>query len=153
MRKFFTTFALAILLTSFRRGEPEATLTCKSGSGRTIFTAELPSCSYLENAELSIDGAKLVFSAEDKSYIIFDPDNKVLTIFLETRSDNPKSYKFLKLWALPSTFKKTKSDRGAGTQFHDTYEFHAKLYATEPRNIGDANTKTIELNCVLDYEL
>lgn len=153
MRKIFTTAVLVILLTSFRPGEPEAILTCKSESGRTIFTAKFPGCSYLGNAELSIDGSKLVFSVEDKSHIIFDPDSKVFTVFLESKSDNPKSYKFLKFWALPSTFKRTKSESGPGTEFHNIYEFHAKLYATEPRDIKEINTRTIELICVLDYEL
>src|SRR5438105_12431411 len=133
MRKFFTTILLVALLTSFRPGETVATLTCKSESGRTTFTAELPSGSYLDKAELNIDGSKLIFSLDDRSSIIFDPDNKVFTIFLRSKSDDPKAYKFLKFWALPSSFKKVKSEKGPGTEFHDTYEFHAKLYATEPR--------------------
>ena len=149
----FLAILLVALLTSFRPGEPVATLTCKSESGRTTFTAELPNCSYLEKAELSIDGSKLSFSLKDKSNIIFDPDNKVFAIFLESKSDDPTAHKFLKFWALPSSFKKVKSKRGPGTQFHDTYEFHTKFYATEPRQISDPNTKSIELICTLDYEL
>jgi hypothetical protein len=153
MRKFCITLIVAGLLTSFRPGEPVATLACKSESGRTIFTAELPSCSYLDKAELNIDGSKLTFSFQDRSNIIFDPDNKVFTVFLESKSDDRKTYKFLKFWALPSSFKKVKSEKGPGTEFHDTYEFHAKLYATEPRKTSESNTKTIDLICTLDYEL
>lgn len=153
MRRFIIILIIVGLLTSFRPGEPVATLTCKSESGRTTFTAELPSCSYLEKAELVIDKSKLQFVVMDRSNIIFDPDNQVFTIVLESKSDDPKEYKFLKFWALPSSFKKTKSKKGSGSQFHDTYEFHAKLYATEPRNISQPNTKTIELICTLDYEL
>ena len=133
MRELFTGLVIFIILVSFKPGEPVATLTCKSESGRTTFTAELPSCLYLEKGELTIDASKLTFSNEDRSNIIFDPGNKVFTIFLESKSDDPKTHKFLKFWALPSSFKKVKSEKGFGTQFHDTYEFHANLYATEPR--------------------
>jgi hypothetical protein len=153
MRKFITIAIITILLSSFRPGEPIATLTCKSASGRTTFSAELPSCSYLGNAAFSIDGYKLSFSPDDKSHIIFDPENKVLTIYLESKSDEPKSHKFLKFWALPSSYKKVNSNKGPGSEFHDVYEFHAKLFATEPRKTNELNTKTIELICTLDYEL
>jgi hypothetical protein len=153
MRRFITILLVVGFITSFRPGEPVATLTCKSESGRTTFTAVLPSCSYLEKAELIIDKSKLQFEAMDRSYIIFDPDNKVFTVFLESGSNDPKAHKFLKFWAVPSSFKKTKSEKGTGSEFHDTYQFHAKLYATEPRNISEPNTKTIELVCTLDYEL
>jgi hypothetical protein len=153
MRTFITILIVVIFLTSFKPGEPVATLTCKSESGRTIFTAVLPSCSYLKKAELVIDKSKLQFEDMDRSNIIFDPENKVFTVYLESKSDDPKAYKFLMFWALPSSFKKTKSEKGSGSEFHDTYEFHAKLYATEPRNISEPNTKTIELICTLDYEL
>ena len=153
MRDFFIILIITGVLISFRPGEPIATLKCKSESGRTNFTAELPSCSYLEKAELSIDGAELAFSSDDKSNIIFDPGNKVFVIFLESKSNEPKTQKFIKFWALPSSFKKVKSDKRPGTEFHDTYEFHAKLYATEPRKTSESNTKTIELICTLDYEL
>ena len=95
----------------------------------------------------------MTFSFQDRSNIIFDPDNKVFTVFLESKSDDPKSRKFLKFWALPSFFKKVKTEKGPGTEFHDTYEFRAKLYATEPRKTNEPNTKTIELICTLDYEL
>jgi len=153
MRIFLSSFLVGVLLTSFKPGEPIATLTCKSISGRTTFTATLPSCSYLEKAQLSIDGSKLSFSADDNSKIIFDPDNQVLTIYLESNSHDPKNYKFLKFWALPSSFKKTKTQKGSGSEFHDTYEFKAKMYATEPRQVKEPNTKTIELECTLDFEL
>jgi len=153
MRTFIIIPILVGLLTSFGPGEPVATLTCKSESGRTTFTATLPGCSYLEKAELIIDKSKLQFVFTDRSNIIFDPGNNVLTIVLESKSDEPKEYKFLKFWALPSSFKKVKSEKGSGSEFHDTYEFRAKLYATEPRKVSEPNTKTIELICTLDYEL
>jgi hypothetical protein len=132
MRIIFTLLISVVLLTSYRPGEPLAILTCKSQSGQTTFRAELPGCSYLEKAVLNINGSKLLFANEDRSNIIFDPDNKVFTVFLESKPGDTKSYKFLKFWALPSSFKKIKSEKGPGTQFHDTYEFHAKLFATEP---------------------
>ncbi len=153
MQNFIFSFVLLVLLGPYKPGEPVATLKCKSASGRTTFIAELPSCLYLDTAELSIDGVKLNFFANDKSQIIFAPQDQVLTISLESRPTDPTKYKFLKFWAIPSTFKKTKASKGPGSEFHDTYEFHAKLYATDPRNTNEPNTKTIELSCTLDYEL
>jgi len=95
----------------------------------------------------------IAFSGSDQGDIIFDPDNNILTIYLTTASKNPKTYKFLKFWALPATFKRVKHDKQSGSQFHDTYEFQAKLVATEPRPTADKITKVIELTCQLDYEL
>ncbi len=154
MRRFILTFLTASLFMSFRSGEPVATLSCKSASGKTTFTAEMPSCLYLQDAELNIDGSKLTFSVDDKSNIIFDPDNKVFTLSLESQSDNPKDYKFLKFWAIPSSFKKIRNEKGPlGLNYHYTYEFHAKLNATEPQAGKELNRQTIELVCTLDYEL
>jgi len=107
----------------------------------------------LETASFSIDGSTLTFSGSDQGNIIFDPENNVLTIYLTTASKNPKTYKFLKFWAIPATFKRVKHDKQFGTQFHDTYEFKAKLFATEPRPTAENVTKVIELSCQLDYEL
>jgi hypothetical protein len=152
MRSLLYYLFIALVLTSYKQGEPIATLNGKSSSGRTIFTAELPSCSYLEKAELSVDGSKLKFSVSDGCKIIFDPESQVFTVYLES-TDEKNGRKFLQFWALPSTFKKTKSERGPGSQFHDTYEFHAKVYATEPRKVKESTTKIIELVCTMDYEL
>jgi hypothetical protein len=153
MKRLLAGVIILLILTSFMPGEPVATLTCKSESGRTKFTAVLPSCAYLESAELSIDGSKLQFSDEDGSYIIFDPTNRVFTVFLESKRGDAKDYRFLKFWADPSSFKKVKSENGTGSQFHDSYEFKAYVYATEPRQVKEPNTKTIELLCTLEYEL
>jgi hypothetical protein len=153
MRSFFITLVVLAFLTSFRPGEPAATLTCKSESGRTTFTAVLPACSYLVQAELIIDRSKLRFEPMNRCSIVFDPDNQVFTVFLESSSDRLYEHKFLKFWAVPSTFVKTRSEKGTGSEFHNTYEFRAKLYATEPRRVSGPNTKTIELVCTLDYQL
>jgi hypothetical protein len=146
-------FITLLSIISFKPGEPTATLTCKSESGRTTFTAELNSCSYLGSAEFSIDGVKYSFSVEDICGVIFDPENKVFTIHLETGKADAKQHRFLHCWAIPNTFKKTKSEKGAGSQFHDVYEFRCKIYGTEPRKGFENNTKIIELVCTLDYEL
>jgi hypothetical protein len=151
IRIFSIVFACFFL--SFKPGEPVATLSCKSTTGRTSFSGTFPFCSYLETAELRIDEASLKFDlSEDEGFIIFEPDHKVFTIYLSSGSKS-KSHRFLKFWAVPSSFKKTKSQKGPGSQFHDAYEFRAYLYATEPRKTAEINTKIIELNCTLDYEL
>ena len=148
-----TMFSLIILatLTSLKPGEPTAILTCKSESGRTLFRAELPSCSYLGTAEFSIDDSKYFFTQDDLSAIIFDSSNKVFTIYLESKDS--KKNNFIRFWALPNTFEKVKSVKGDGSQLHDVYEFKAKIYGREPRKGFEYNTKEIELNCTLDYEL
>jgi hypothetical protein len=155
MKKLFLFAFLITCLTSFKNlGEPIAELKCKSVSGRTYFKAIIPDASYIESAELSIDGTKLSFGQECVSHIIFEPENKVFTMYLESKTNEPSRHKFLKFWAIPSSFKLIKSQKGDGTQFHDTYEFRAKFYATEPRKEEKSpNTKTIELSCVLDYQL
>lgn len=141
------------LITSFHPGEAVGTLNCKSESGKTIFIATLPSCSYLETADFSIENSKYSFTHLDLNGIIFDPENKIFTVYLETKSSDPRDIKFIRFWAIPQTFKKTKTEKGEGTQFHDTYEFRAKIYGTEPRKGCDINTKTIELICTLDVQL
>lgn len=148
MKILFSILTL-VLFSSFKFGEPVATLNCKSVSGRTFFKAEIPSGSYLDNAEFIVDNAKLDFSMQDNNAIIFDPDNKVLTVYLESKD----SKKFLRFWAIPSSFKKVSSEKGPGTEFHDVYEFHAKIEASDPRNGKQPNTPRIELVCTLDYEL
>jgi hypothetical protein len=153
MQKTIITLICLVSLTSLRPGVPLATLTCKSESGRTFFTAELPECRFLVKGEFSIDGSKLNFGQTDFSSIIFDSENKVFTMGLQSDPNPSKKTFFLQLWAIPSTIKKIKSEKGSGSQFHDIYEFKAKIYATEPRKGFDNNTKIIELNCTLDYQL
>jgi hypothetical protein len=153
MQHIFFGFLILVHLLFPATGEPVATLTCKSSSGRTLFTAVLPDCDYVEKAEFSIDRTSMSFAANDTQGVIFDPENKTFTISIVSRSVNSKTEKFLKFWALPSSFTRIKHETGSGTQFHDVYEFHAKLFATEPRKGFEYNTKIIELICTLDYQL
>jgi len=152
MQNILFCFLVLFTHTSLRPGESVATLTCKSVSGKTLLNAEIPGCAYIEKAEFSIDGSKLLFVNGDNSSIIFDPSNKVFTMELGIKTQNTAD-KFLKFWAIPSSFKKTKNEKRPGSQFHEIYEFHAKVYATEPRTGFERNTKTIELICTLDYQL
>ncbi len=151
MQKLFFSLIIFATLTSFKPGVPTATLTCKSESGRTLFTAELENCTSLRTAEFAIDDAKHTFKFDDLSGVIFDPENKIFTLYLQSK-DQKKGH-FVKFWALPITFRKVKSEKGDGSQFHDVYEFKAKIYGREPRKGFEYNTKEIELNCTLDYEL
>jgi len=148
------TFLILLVFSSFKPGEPVGNLTCKSESGRTIFTATLPSCAYLEKAELSIDDSKFQFTDKDgEAKVFFDPENKIFTVYIESTGNDHKASKFIKFWAIPSTFKKTFTEKGEGSQFHDVYEFKGKLFATDPRKDKDVNTPTINLNCTLVYDL
>ena len=152
--KLFISLIILAFFSSFRFGEPSATLTCKSASGRTIFKAELAGTNSVEKAELKIDDSNLTFTQNDKSYIIFDPANKVFTIYLESKtSGNNDQIFFLRFWAIPDSFNPVSSKKGSGTQFQNVYEFKAKLESTEPRKGKEFNTPVIELICNLDYEL
>ncbi len=108
MRFILLSFIFLTSFTTFKPGEPVATLTCKSASGRTAFNAVLPEVTYLENAELIIDSSKLVFTPEDNGGAIFDPENRVLTIYLQSKNGE----KYLRFWAIPSSFKKILSEKG-----------------------------------------
>jgi hypothetical protein len=130
-------------------GEGVAELTCKSASGRTTFKAVMPSISYLESAEFSVDDTKLNFTSGDKSYIVADLDKNVLTIYIEDKD----AHKFVKFWAIPSSFKKTLDQKGPGSQFHKTYTFKAKTYASEPRKGKELVTPQIDFDCTLDFQL
>lgn len=74
-------------------------------------------------------------------------------MYLSSKYDAHAQDKFLRLWAVPSSFKVISTQKGPGSQFHNVYEFHAKLESTDPRKGKELNTPTIELICTLDYEL
>jgi hypothetical protein len=153
MRKLLVRLLFISTLLSFKPGVGTAHLTCKSASGRTLFTAELEECEFLRSAEFTVDDVKITFSySNDEGYIVFDPENKVFTILLNSGAKS-KGYKFLKFWAIPASFKQTMDENGPGSEFHHKYEFRAFIYGKDPRSDKDPNTPLIELNCQLDYRL
>ena len=141
---------IVLFFSSFNTGVGKAILSGKSDSGRTIFKAEMEDCRILENAELTIDKAKLTFSAEDNGHIVADLENGVFTMHLESGNNGGK---FLRLWAIPSSFKNILNEKGSGSQFHKVYEFKVKFYSTEPRKGKGFNTPEIEIYCTLDFQL
>jgi hypothetical protein len=149
MKSKFLTLFFIVFLTSFKIGSGTAFLTCKSDSGRTEFNAELQDITgILEKAELRIDETKMQYTSEE-SHIIFDSKNGVFTIYIEDKptSEYP-NHKYLKFWAITSTFKIIKSERG-----HQIYEFKAIIEGTEPRKNKEFHTPKIVLNCKLEYEI
>jgi hypothetical protein len=149
MKVFFFSVICLSFLTSFTVGEPVADLKCKSASGRTLFEAVLPSLSYNESALFVVDGVKLEFTREDQAHVIFDDGAKVLTVYLNSKDGN----RFLKFWAVPSTFKQVSAEKSGGSSFRNVYSFKAKLIASEPRRGKGNVTPEIELDCILEYEL
>ena len=152
MKYFLICILIISIFSSFKTGEGTAILTCKSESRRSLFNAVLDEAVFLRTAELTIDNSTMSFSATDEGHIIFDADDKVFTMYLESTTPDKKT-KFLRLWAIPSSFKKIFSEDGPGSQFHHIYEFRARLESTEPRKGKEYNTPTIELVCTLDYQL
>jgi hypothetical protein len=149
MKTLFYCIICVSFFTSFRFGEPVAELKCKSISGRTMFEAVLPNLTYHERSHFEVDGVKVDFGIHDRGAVVFDEASKVLTIHLESEDGS----KFLKFWAIPSTFKQVSGEKRGGTSFKDVYSFKGKIIAKEPRQ-GKANlTPEIELDCVLEYEL
>lgn len=153
MRKIIIYLIIYLSITSFKNvGSATAYLNCKSESGRTIFKAKIMDIDGgLENAELIIDGVKMNFTDKEYANVIFDSKNGVYTLFIESESQLQKDfskYKFLKLWAIPKTFKTIIENNTEGK-----YEFKARIYSTEPRKNKENNTPEIELNCELKYKI
>ena len=153
MRKIIICLIIFLGITSFKSvGSATAYLNCKSESGRTLFKAEIQDIDGgLENAILTIDGVKLNFTYEENANVIFDSKNGVYTLFIESNNQSRKDfskYKFLKLWAIPKTFKTIIENNSEGK-----YEFKAKMYSTEPRKGKDLQTPEIEMNCELKYKI
>ena len=150
MKLLFPLLLIVTLNTSFNYGSGPAYLTCKSESGRTLFKATIDDIDgTFQEAELSVDGVKLKFSDTDQAYCIFDSANGVYTLFIESGSGKDfANYKYLKFWSIPQTFKALLS-----TREHEKYQFKAKLYAKDPRNNKGPQTPTIELRCVLEYQI
>ena len=145
---------LLLCFSSFKikYGTREGTLTCRSESGRTFFNAKLEDGINLESAEFVIDGVKNSFTDKDKIYTIFDPGNQVYTIWLEENvGEQNQLGKFVKFWAIPSTFKLIYTD-GQPSLPHEKYTFKAKIFGREPKKGFELNSKVIELNCTLELE-
>ena len=152
MRYFVATLFLVILFGSFRSGVSMATVVAKSASGHTSFSASLYDMESLESAEFIVDGSKYTFSRDNaECHVIFDPENGIFTMVLKSK-DLSKPWRYLKFWAVPTTFKLTLREKGSGTQFHNQYEFKARVSGSDPRP-GKDDTPEIELLCKLDHEL
>ena len=153
--KYLVTGSITLLLFSsfnFKYGTREGTLTCKSESGRSLFNAKLEDGESLESAEFIIDGAKNSFTFKDENHTIFDPANQVYTICIKEKTEGQiREGKFLKFWAIPSTFKLI-STGGRRSLPHEVYTFKAKIVGREPRTGFEYNSKVIELNCTLELE-
>ncbi|MDR6968486.1 hypothetical protein J2X31_002509 [Flavobacterium arsenatis] len=149
MKHTILIFLIFFTLTSFNNGSGTAFLTCKSDSGRTEFNAELQDIiGVLEKTELRIDDTKMNYSSYE-SHIIFDPKNGILTMYINDETTNKyPDHKYLKFWAIPSSFKIIKNESG-----HQVYEFKAIIEGTEPRKNKESHIPKIVLNCKLEYEI
>ncbi|MEE9348624.1 MAG: hypothetical protein V3U80_01100 [Flavobacteriaceae bacterium] len=145
MKKLIIYSVLFILFSNFTVGSGTAFLTCKSDSGRTEFYAEIQDIeSTLEKAILTIDETQLQYKT-DEGHIIFDPENGVLTMYID---DFKSQSKYLQFWSIPSTFKIIKNKN-----HHQIYEFKAKIYGSEPRENKENHIPMITLNCKLEYQI
>ena len=152
MRILFILLLSSIFVSFKIVGSGTAHLTCKSESGRTIFTAELEDIDgLLEKAELIVDNKKLTFDATDEAHTIFDAQSGVFTVYLTGEStDNFPNGRFIQFWAIPKSFKIISADRS-----YQKYEFKARIEATEPRRGENRSLRTpqVELNCTLTYRI
>src|ERR1700733_12813414 len=112
--KYLATAGIVLLFFSsftYKYGTREGTLTCKSESGRSLFNAKLEDGTGLESAEFIIDGAQNSFTYKDEDYTIFDPANQVYTICINEKTEGQnRAGRFIKFWAIPSTFKLKSTD-------------------------------------------
>ena len=133
-------------------GSGTSHLTCKSESGRTLFTAELQDIDgLLEKAELIVDGKKLSFDESDEAHTIFDAESGVFTVYITGQSnDDFPNGRFVEFWAIPKSFRIISADRS-----YQKYEFKARIEATEPRRGANKNLRIpqVELNCTLTYKI
>ena len=95
---------LLSFLTSFTNGVWTAKLFCTSLSGRTTFEAELEDMQILQSAKFIVDDNELNFTYRDNGVIIFDLQNKIFTMKLESEpKGNYDTFRFVEFWAIPST--------------------------------------------------
>ena len=141
-------------LTSFAfAGSNSAKLSCRSASGRTVFTASLQDIvSTFLGASLTIDGSTLEFPEEDGSECanaVWDPENGVFTLtFSRSTLDGLVWFHF---WAIPNTFKIISVERGSAQGA--IYEFEGIIEAKEPRPGKSLITPNIRLTCRLEYRI
>lgn len=145
MKSFFTTLVSAIFLvislTSFDVGSNTAYLTGESKSGRTKISIDLQDIvGQLEQASLQIDGTGRIYSSEEAN-VVFAPPNGVFTLYIKEANND-----YLKLWAIPSTFKTIRNGSSK------LYKFKANIEGSDPRK-GKDLTPIITLNCQLEYEI
>lgn len=151
MKKLFLLILLLAVFTStVFAGSGTAVLTCESESGRTKLKIYLQDVvGLLEGAEFTIDNSTIKFGNNDEVYTIFDPKNGVFTMHIEGKAseENPNP-KYLQFWAVPLTFKTVKN-----ADYHQIYEFRAKVYGSEPRPDKAMHCPVIELKCRLEYQI
>src|SRR5436305_14898563 len=89
-------------MSSNKHGDTSSQLICKSESGRTLFKANFEGYDVLENAELKVDNAKMLFSDYDRCHVIFDPANSVYTLYIESEANsNFDTLRYVEMWAIP----------------------------------------------------
>lgn len=145
MKSIITAFIPALILivglSSFNVGSNTAYLTGESKSGRTKISIDIQDIDgILEQASLQIDGTGRLYNSEDAN-VVFAPQNGVFTLSIEEANGD-----WLKLWAIPSTFR-TISEGNS-----QLYKFKANIEGTDPRKDKDI-TPIITLNCQLKYDI
>lgn len=145
MKSFVTALLPAIFLTlsltSFDIGSNTAYLTGESKSGRTKLSIDLQDIvGQLEQASLQIDGTGRIYNS-DNANVVFAPQNGVFTLYIQEANND-----YLKVWAIPSTFKTIRNGNSK------LYKFKANIEGSDPRK-GKDITPVITLTCQLEYEI
>ena len=156
-RLFHTIVLLATssLFSAAGLGAGTATLTCRSTSGSTTFTAYLQDIiGMFEGGRLVIDGAVQEFPAEDGddcSEVVWDPANGVFTVTCS--HGTPEGPVWFRFWAVPNTFRTISDKRGSPEGA--IYEFDGIVEAREPRQGPEYNLHTprIRMTCRLEYRI
>ncbi len=136
-------------------GSGTATLTCRSASGRTTFTAYLQDIiGMFEGGKLVIDGVEQEFRAEDDddcTEVVWDPAIGVFTVTYS--HSTPQGPVWFRFWAVPNTFRTISDKRGSAEGA--VYEFDGVIEAREPREGPDfdLHTPRIRMTCRLEYRI
>lgn len=148
-RSLFALFLLSAASGSYIfAGSADATLQCKSLSGRTKLTATIQDIDgTVQDASVTVDGEPITFTSSDSSAAIFDATHGVYTISITGAATKRfPNGRFLRFWAIPRTFKTA----GTTADGKNIWTFSALLECTEPRKDKELLiTPRIEIQCTL----
>jgi hypothetical protein len=141
---------LFALCTLANAGSADATLECRSASGRSMFSAVLQDIEGgLQQATATVDGESISFGQSDHCAVVFDAAHGIFTISIEGQATSRfPNGRFLRFYALPKSFRAAEKTPDG----KNVWSFTAVVRCTEPRKTKEELlTPDIEVTCKLIY--